>query len=83
MMLAMKKTFKLVGDHIVQLPTEIDALKIIIGAYDEKWLQKSKGKLLKQIDDEKRAKLILFRMRKQMNKNWYCLISPIQIRIII
>ena len=38
------------------------------GSYDEKWLEESKAKPLKQIDDEKRAKLILARMEKQMKK---------------
>ena len=40
-----------------------------MGSYDEKWLEESKTKLLKEIDDEKRANLIMFRMKKQMNKN--------------
>ena len=46
-----------------------DALKNKIGSYDEKkWLEESKAKLLKQIDDEKRANLIMSRMEKQMKK---------------
>ena len=68
MMPAIKKAFNLLGDDIVQLSTENDALKSQIGDYDEKWLQESKGKLLKQIDDKKRADLIMFRMKKQINK---------------
>ena len=67
-MLATKKAFNLLGDDIVELSTENDALKSQIGDYDEKWLQKSKDKLLKQIDDKKRADLIMFWMKKQMNK---------------
>ena len=51
---AIKKAFKLMGDDIVELSTENDALKK--GSYDEKWLKDSKTKLLKQIDDEKRAR---------------------------
>ena len=56
------------GDDIIELSTENDALKNQIGQYDEKWLQESKEKLLKDIDDEKRANLIMSRMKKQMNK---------------
>ena len=69
MMPAIKKTFNLLGDDIVDLSTENDALKEKIGDYDERWLQESKEKLLKDIDDEKRANLIMSRMKKQMNKN--------------
>ena len=56
------------GDDIVELSTENDALKIKIGSYDERWLEESKLKLLKEIDDEKRANIIMSRMKKQMNK---------------
>ena len=68
MMPAIKKAFNLLGDDIVELSTENDALKSQIGDYDEKWLQESKDKLLQQIDDKKRADLIMFRMKKQVNK---------------
>ena len=68
MMPAIKKVFYLLGDDIVELSTENDALKNKIGSYDEKWLEESKAKLLKQIDDEKRANLNMSRMKKQMNK---------------
>ena len=68
MMPAIKKAFNLMGDDIIELSTENDALKNQIGDYDEKWLQESKEKLLKDIDDEKRANLIMSRMKKQMNK---------------
>ena len=68
MMPAIKQAFTLMGNDIVDLSTENDALKEKIGDYDEKWLQKSKEKLLKDIDDEKRANLIMSRMKKQMNK---------------
>ena len=68
MMPAIKKAFNLLGDGIVDLSTENDALKEKIGEYDEKWLQESKEKLLKDIDDKKRADLIMSRMKKQMNK---------------
>ena len=68
LMPAIKKAFNLLGDDIVDLNTENDALKNKIGDYDEKWLQESKAKLLRDIDDKKRADLIMSRMRKQMNK---------------
>ena len=68
MMPAIKEALTLMGNDIVDLSTENDALKEKIGDYDEKWLQDSKEKLLKDIDDEKRANLIMSRMKKQMNK---------------
>ena len=68
MMPAIKEAFTLMGNDIVDLSTENDALKEKIGDYDEKWLQESKEKLLKDIDDERRANLIMSRMKKQMNK---------------
>ena len=68
MMPAIKKAFNLLGDDIVELNVENESLKNQIGEYDEKWLQESKAKLLKDIDDEKRANLIMSRMKKQMNK---------------
>ena len=68
MMPAIKKAFTLLGDDIFELSTENDALKNKIGSYDEKWLEESKNKMLKQIDDEKRANLIMSRMKKQMEK---------------
>ena len=42
MMPAIKKAFNLLGDNIVDLSTENNALKNKIGDYDEKWLQESK-----------------------------------------
>ena len=69
MMPAIKEAFTLMGNDIVDLSTENDALKEKIGDYDEKWLQESKEKLLKDIDDEKRANLIMSRMKKQMEKH--------------
>ena len=59
----------MLGDDIVDLSTKNDALKIKIGSYDEKCLEESKTKLLKQIGDEKRAILITSRMKKQMEKH--------------
>ena len=69
MMPAIKKAFNLLGDDIVELSTENDALKNKIGDYDEKWLQESKAKLIKEFNDEKRANLIMSRMKKQMEKH--------------
>ena len=69
MMPAIEKAFNLLGDDIVELSTENDPLKNKIGSYDGKWLEESKNKMLKQIDDEKRANLIMSRMKKQMEKH--------------
>ena len=66
MMPAIKKAFNLLGD---ELSVENDTLKNQIGDYDQKWLEESKARLLKDIDDKKRADLIMSRMKKQMNKN--------------
>ena len=41
-----------------------------IGEYDEEWLQESKEKLLKDIDEKKRADLIMSRLKKQMKKKY-------------
>ena len=68
MMPAIKKSFDLMCDDIVELSTENESLKNRKGAYDEKWLEESKAKLLKEIEDDKRANLILSRMQKQMKK---------------
>ena len=68
MMSAIEKAFNLMGDDIVDLSTKNDASKNNIGSYDEKWLEKSKAKLLKQFDDEIRANLIMSRMKTQMEK---------------
>ena len=64
MMPAIKKAFIQMGDDIVELYTENESLKSKIGSYDEKRLEESKAKLLKQIDDEKRANIIMCRMKK-------------------
>ena len=56
------------GDDIVELSVENESLKNQIGDYDEKWLQESKAKLLKDINDQKRANLIMSRMTKEKNK---------------
>ena len=69
MMSAIKKAFNLMGDNKVELSVENESFKNQIGDFDEKWLQESKAKLLKDIDDEKRANLIMSRMKKQMNNH--------------
>ena len=68
MMPAFMKAFNLMGDDIVELSVKNESLKKQIGDYDEKWLEKSKAKLLKVMDDEKRANLIMSRMEKPLNK---------------
>ena len=60
---AIKKAFDLMGDDIVNLSTENDTLK---KKYDEKCLEETKAKLLKQINDEKRANVNMAAMQKQM-----------------
>ena len=69
MMLAIRKDFDLMGDGIADLSTENDALKNKTGSYDQQGLEESKAKLLKQIGDDKRANLIMSRMKKQINKH--------------
>ena len=81
LMPAIKKAFNLMRDDIVELHTENESLRNKSGYFAEKWLEESKTKLLQQIDDEKRANINMSKMKKQMNKFWYGLISPIQIRI--
>ena len=70
MMPTIKKAFNVLGDDIIELSVENDALKNQIGDYDQKWLEESKAKLLKDIDDEKRANLIMSRLKKQMNNKY-------------
>ena len=69
MMPAIKKTFNLLGDDLIELSTENDGLKNKMGSYDKKWLEESKAKLLKVTDDEKRANLFMSRMKKQIDKH--------------
>ena len=64
MMPAIKNAFNVLGDGIIELSTENDVLKNQIAEYDKKWLDESKAKLLKDISDEKRANLIMARMKK-------------------
>ena len=56
---ANKKAFDSRGDYIFELSTDSESLKNKIGSYNEKCLEESKAKLLKQIDDEERANLIM------------------------
>ena len=68
MMRAINKVFNLLGDDIVKLHTGNESLQNKYGSYDKKSLEESKAWLLQQIDDEKRANLILSRRKKQMKK---------------
>ena len=68
MMPAIKKAFNSLGDDIAELHTKNESLTNRIVSYDEKCLEESKAKLLKQFDDEKKTNLIMSRMKKQMNK---------------
>ena len=43
MMPAIRKTFYLLGDEIVELHTENESLKNKKGSYNEKWLEESKA----------------------------------------
>ena len=65
MMPDFEKVSDLMGDDIVELRTKNGSLENKIGSNDEQWLEESKTKLLKQIDHEKRANLVMSRMRKQ------------------
>ena len=62
---SIKKTFHLMEDDMVELSTENDFLKNKINSYDEKCLEESKARPLKQFNDDKRAYSILSKMRKQ------------------
>ena len=68
MMPAIKKTFNLMADDIVEVSVENESLKTQIGELDEKWFQGSKAKVLNEFNDENRANLIMPRKKKQMNK---------------
>ena len=53
MMPPFKKSFNPLGDDILELSVENDALKNQIGDYDQKWLEESKARLIKGVDDKK------------------------------
>ena len=55
---AIKKAYDSMGDDIEELSTESESLKNKKDSYDEKWLEESKAKLLKRINDEKKSKFI-------------------------
>ena len=63
-----QKKFDLMDDVIFELSTKNGTLKNPKGDYHQKWLEETETKLFKQIDDEKRANLIMLRLKKQMNK---------------
>ena len=66
---AIKKAFHLIDDDIVELSIENETLNNQMGDYIENWLKESKANLLKQIDDDKRANIIMSRMQEQMKKH--------------
>ena len=68
MMPAIKKAFNLLGDDMVELSAENDTFKNKIGSYDQQWLEESKANFFKQIGNEKRAILVMSRMKKQTEK---------------
>lgn len=68
MMPAVKKAFRMMTDDIVELSTENGILKDKIGNYDNEWLQKSKQKMLEETKNDKRAQIVMERMRAQLAK---------------
>ena len=70
MMPVIKEAFDLMGDDIFDFCTKKEALKNRICFCDEKWTEEFKTKLLKLFDDDKRANLILSRLKKQMKKQF-------------
>ena len=65
MMPAIKKAFDFNGRWYSWISKENETLKKHIGDYDEKRLEESKAKLLKEIDNDKRVNLIMFRIKKR------------------
>ena len=61
---ALKKAFNLMADDIIELSTENATLKNQLGDYDENCIEETKAKLLKQIDDEKKANLFMSRIKE-------------------
>ena len=53
MMPAIKRTFDLMGDDVVELSTKSESLINKIGSQDKKMLEETESKLLKQFIDEK------------------------------
>ena len=69
MMSAIKRAVDLLGNDIVDLSTENENLKNQKGSYDQQWFEEFEAKLLKQIDNEKKANLIMSRMKRQMERH--------------
>ena len=65
MMPALKEAFNLLRDDLVELSTENESLKSKIGSFDENRLEESKTKLLKHIEDERRANLFMSKMQNR------------------
>ena len=72
MLPAFKKGSDLNGIDMVESSTEEGSSKNKRASHDEKWLEESKAKLLKQFDDEKRAQKFMSRTGKQLKKNKGC-----------
>ena len=70
MMPAPKKAPSLLGDDIIELTTKNDVSKDKIGSYDGKLLDEPKTKRLNQSDNERKAYLIMSRMKIQIEKHW-------------
>ena len=64
----LKKTFDLLGDDMVELTTQNETLRNQTGDSAQKYFEESKARLSKQINDEKRAILIMSRSKKQIEE---------------
>ena len=62
------EAIKIMADDIFDLDIENKTLRDKMGEVDEKWLQESKEKMKLTFNDERRNKLILERMKRQMQK---------------
>ena len=50
---------------MMELLTANESLKTKLGSLDERWLEETEAKLLKQFDEKKRANLFMTRMEKK------------------
>jgi hypothetical protein len=65
---AYMEAMKIMADDIFDLDIENKTLRDRIGEVDEKWLHESKEKMKLSFSDERKNKLILDRMKRQMQK---------------
>ena len=65
MMRAIGKSFHLRDDDLVGLSTQNECFRKKTGSYDEKWLEKSETRVLKQFDDVETANSIMSRKEKK------------------